>query len=72
MNITLVTASKDSCSMFKEGYKQVKILDKNQKALYEQKDPRLLEEVGDLSLSVDSKSNMIAISLLCISKIATA
>ncbi|MEH2014116.1 hypothetical protein [Nostoc sp.] len=71
MNITLVTASKDSCSMFKESYKQVKVLDKKQKVLYEQKDPRLFEEVGDLSLSVESKSNMIAISLPRISKIAT-
>ncbi|WP_375502439.1 hypothetical protein [uncultured Nostoc sp.] len=72
MNITLVTVSKHSCSMFKKGYKQVKIWDKKQKALYEQKDPRLLEEVGDLILLVESKSNMIAISLSRISKIATA
>jgi hypothetical protein len=51
MNLTLVTVSKDSCSMFKKGYKEVKVLYK--KNLYEQKDPRLLEEVGDLSLSVE-------------------
>ncbi|BBD64614.1 hypothetical protein NIES4072_17240 [Nostoc commune NIES-4072] len=50
MNITLVTFSKDSCSKFKEGYKQVKILDKKQKDIYEQKDPRLLQEIGDLIL----------------------
>ncbi|MDZ8221408.1 hypothetical protein [Nostoc sp. ChiVER01] len=72
MSITLVTASKDSCSMFKKGYKKVKIWDKKQKALYEQKDPRFIEGIGDLLLSVESKSNMIAISLFCISKIATA
>lgn len=40
MNVTLLTASKDSCSMFKESYKQVKILDKKQKNLYTQKYPQ--------------------------------
>jgi hypothetical protein len=31
MNLNLVTVSKDSCLMFKESYKQVKIWDKKQK-----------------------------------------